>query len=221
MAPARSCGPICSWRRATTKAPNGTCERRCSSTPGTANEQRDRRGRRTDRAGAGRAGPAAARPLEELNAAAADEVIVLEAAGTLRPRHHQRRTGPASERVHARPGLRPPWAGLVTLRGDKSPALSPAGVPRPGSGLRHRHRPAPVPVCASVARRLLRRCGPRCSACPSEAPVALAVRPAGALSAPLADAMAPRRRRRRRHRRPPGDPRRGHHPRRPGAGGGR
>jgi hypothetical protein len=93
-----------------------------------------------------------ARPLQEPDSTAADEVAVLEAAGA---RYAVDLT--SVERVHPvtavtpLPGLRPPWAGLVSLRGEILPALDlPAYLGRPGTSIGR------VAHCAVVAHGGLR-----------------------------------------------------------------
>jgi chemotaxis signal transduction protein len=121
-----------------------------------------------------------ARPLEDPDRAAPEEVVVLEAGGE---RYAVDLT--SVERVHPvevvtpLPGLRPPWAGLVSLRGEMLPALDvPAYLGRPPSA-------APVAHCAVVAHGGLR------VALLSETALALMLRPKGGLSAPLAETTAP------------------------------
>ncbi|HKN89635.1 MAG TPA: chemotaxis protein CheW [Acidimicrobiia bacterium] len=127
-----------------------------------------------------------ARPLEEPDRRALDDVVVLEAGGE---RYAIALT--SVERVHpvdavtVVPGLRPPWAGLVSLRGEILPALDlPSYLGRPPA-------PAgaaagrPAASCAIVAHGGLR------VALLSEAPVELAARPEGGLSAPLTETVAP------------------------------
>lgn len=125
-----------------------------------------------------------ARPLQEPRRAAVDEVAVIEADGeryAVELRSVERIQ--LVETVTPVPGLGPPWAGLVALRGEILPALDlpsylgrpprPAG---PAAGAAH---------CAVVAHGGLR------VALLSDAPVTLAVRPEGGLSAPLAGTAAP------------------------------
>ena len=128
-----------------------------------------------------------ARPLPEPDHAAADEVLVLEAGGE---RYAVDLT--CVERVHPvgaltpLPGLRPPWAGLVSLRGEMLPALDlPAYLGRPpvfaadaGTGT----APAASAIVAHGGLRV---------ALLSEAPVTLTVRPPGGLSAPLGESPVP------------------------------
>ena len=127
-----------------------------------------------------------ARPLEEPDRDAADEVVVLEAGGERYAVDITcvERVQPVAT-VTPLPGLRPPWVGLVTLRGEILPALDlPSYLGRPpaftgrAAAPRARH-------CAVVAHGGLR------VALLSEAPVALSVRPPGGLSTPLAESTAP------------------------------
>jgi chemotaxis signal transduction protein len=128
-----------------------------------------------------------ARPLPEAPSAPLDELAVLAAGG------ERYAVDLASvDRVHPVeavtpvPGLRPPWAGLVALRGELLPALDvPAYLGRPpalpvgaGSG-------SGAAYCAVVAHGGLR------AALLSDEPVTLMARPAGGLSAPLAPLTAP------------------------------
>jgi purine-binding chemotaxis protein CheW len=127
-----------------------------------------------------------ARPLEEPDRAAADEVVVIEAGGERYAfdMTSVERVQPV-ERVTPLPGLRPPWAGLVTLRGEILPALDlPAYLGRPPA-FAAGAAPLPSAHCAIVAHGGLR------VALLSEVPVTLAVRPPGGLSAPLADTTTP------------------------------
>jgi hypothetical protein len=118
-----------------------------------------------------------ARPLARPDRTTDDEMLVLEAGGE---RYAVELA--VVERVHpvealtSLPGLRPPWAGLVSLRGEILPALDlPAYLGRP---------PMPPPdgprrpgaSCAVVAAGGLR------VALLSEAPVALRSRPPGGLA---------------------------------------
>lgn len=125
-----------------------------------------------------------ARPLAEDDHAAFEEVIVLEAGGE---RYAVDLT--CVERIHpveaitALPGLGPPWAGLVSLRGELLPALDlPAYLGRPASPS---GTPRPVTTGAVVAAGGLR------VVLLSDAPVTLRVRPSGGLSAPLAEVRVP------------------------------
>jgi hypothetical protein len=121
-----------------------------------------------------------ARPLRDPDRRAVEEVVVLEAGGE---RYAVELT--SVERIHpvdtvtVVPGLRPPWAGVVSVRGEILPALDPAAylgrAPAPGAAAR------PVASCAVVAHAGLR------VALLSEAPVALTVRPGGGLAAPLGE----------------------------------
>jgi len=116
-----------------------------------------------------------ARPLPEPRRTAVDEVAVLEAGGeryAIELRSVER-IQPV-EAVTPVPGLGPPWAGLVALRGEILPALDlPSYLGRsPGPA----GPPAGAAPCAIVAH---------------DAPVALAARPEGGLSAPLAGTAAP------------------------------
>ena len=126
-----------------------------------------------------------ARPLEDPDATAADEVVVLEAGGE---RYAIDLT--SVERIHPveavtpLPGLRPPWAGLVSLRGEVLPALDLAaylGRP-PAFAASGPSAPAASAIVASGGLRV---------ALLSEAPVVLAVRPRGRLTAPLGEFPAP------------------------------
>jgi chemotaxis signal transduction protein len=112
---------------------------------------------------------------------ATDQVLVLEAGGE---RYAVELT--SVERVHPveavtpLPGLRPPWAGLVSLRGELFPALdltSYLGKP-PSSG------PLPAVDCAVVTHGGLR------VAFLSEAPVALLPRPEGGVLLDVATILA-------------------------------
>src|SRR5207248_6478722 len=125
-----------------------------------------------------------ARPLPEPRRTAVDEVAVLEAGGeryAIELRSVER-IQPV-EAVTPVPGLGPPWAGLVALRGEILPALDlPSYLGRsPGPA----GPPAGAAHCAIVAHGGLR------VALLSDAPVALAARPEGGLSAPLAGTAAP------------------------------
>ncbi|MGH9009722.1 MAG: chemotaxis protein CheW [Acidimicrobiia bacterium] len=111
----------------------------------------------------------------------ADQVLVLEADGE---RYAVELT--SVERVHPvdavtpLPGLRPPWAGLVCLRGEMFPALdlpSYLGKPPPGG-------PLPPVDCAVVTHGGLR------VAFLSEAPVALLPRPEGGVILDVATILA-------------------------------
>ncbi len=122
-----------------------------------------------------------ARPLKEPDDTTGDEVVVLEAGGE----RYAFDLG-CVERVHPiagvtrLPGLRPPWAGVVSLRGEILPALDlPAYLGRSPAV------PGPVAACAVVASGGLR------VALLSEAPIALRPRPRRALSPPVADTAAP------------------------------
>jgi chemotaxis signal transduction protein len=126
-----------------------------------------------------------ARPLQEPDSTVGDELVVLQAGGE---RYGVDLT--SVERVHPveavtpLPGLRPPWAGLVSLRGEILPALDlPAYLGRPpvfAAG-----GPATAAASAIVAHAGLR------VALLSEAAVTLAPRPpAGGLSAPLGEGPA-------------------------------
>jgi chemotaxis signal transduction protein len=113
-----------------------------------------------------------ARPFEEPERPAGDEVVVLVAGGERYAVDLVR-----VERVHPvdavtpLPGLGPPWRGLVSLRGELLPALDLPSyfgwTPDPG--------PRPVVSCVVVVGGGLR------VALVSEAPVALSVRSAGDL----------------------------------------
>jgi purine-binding chemotaxis protein CheW len=121
-----------------------------------------------------------ARPLPEPEHRRLDELAVLEAGG------ERYAVGLASlERVQPVdavtpvPGLRPPWAGLVALRGELLPALDiPSYLGRPPA-------PAAPAYSAVVAHGGLR------VALLSEAPVTLMAGPPDGLSAPLAPTAAP------------------------------
>ena len=126
-----------------------------------------------------------ARPLPEPDSTAADEVVVLEAGGE---RYAIDLT--SVERVHPveavtpLPGLRPPWAGLVSLRGEILPALDlPSYLGRPPVF-------APGGPSTPAASAIVAHGGLRVALL-SEAPLALRVRPEGRLSAPLAETTAP------------------------------
>jgi chemotaxis signal transduction protein len=122
-----------------------------------------------------------ARPLEEPSLAG-DEVVVLEGAG-------ERYAVALAwvERVHAveavtpLPGLRPPWAGLISLRGELLPALDvPSYLGRASPAVAQR-----VVACAVVAHGGLR------VALLSEAPVGLMLCPETGLSPPMSPTTAP------------------------------
>jgi hypothetical protein len=112
-----------------------------------------------------------ARPLPVPDRPGDDEVVVIEAGGG-----RYAIDVACVERVHpidgvtTLPGLRPPWRGLVSVRGELLPALDlPAYLGRtlfPGAGS------VPVVSCAVVAGGGLR------VALLSEAPPAMARRPA-------------------------------------------
>lgn len=109
-----------------------------------------------------------------------DQVLVLEAGG-----ERYAVDLACVERVHPvevvtpLPGLRSPWAGLVSLRGELLPALDlPAYFGRPDAG-----RGAAV-ECAVVTHGGLR------VAFLSDAPVALRPRPAGGLALDVATILA-------------------------------
>jgi purine-binding chemotaxis protein CheW len=127
-----------------------------------------------------------ARPLGEPGRAAADEVVVLGAGGERYAIDVAsiERVQPV-DTVTPVPGLRPPWAGLVTLRGEILPALDlPSYLGRPPafpSGA----VPAAASHCAVVAYGGLR------VALLSDAPLTLALRPPGRLSPPLLGTTAP------------------------------
>ena len=113
--------------------------------------------------------------------AADDQVLVLAAGGE---RYGVELT--SVERVHPieavtpLPGLRPPWAGLVCLRGEMLPALDlPSYLGRPPA-----EGPHPAVDCAVVAHGGLR------VAFLSEAPVALAPRPEGGVILDVATILA-------------------------------
>jgi chemotaxis signal transduction protein len=128
-----------------------------------------------------------ARPLEEPDRDAADEVVVLEAGGERYAVDITcvERVQPVAT-VTPLPGLRPPWVGLVTLRGEILPALDlPSYLGRPPAFAGHAAATLRAGHCAVVAHGGLR------VALLSEAPVALSVRPPGGLSAPLAESTAP------------------------------
>jgi chemotaxis signal transduction protein len=126
-----------------------------------------------------------ARRLSEPQHRRLDELAVLEAGGeryavdlaTLERVH-------PVEAVTPVPGLRPPWAGLVALRGELLPALDvpsylgrpPGGTGAAGTG------PAHSAVVAHGGLRV---------ALLSEGPVTLMTRPQEGLSAPLAPSAAP------------------------------
>jgi chemotaxis signal transduction protein len=126
-----------------------------------------------------------ARPLEDPVRSAAEEVVVLEAGG-----ERYAVDVAAVERVHPvegvtpLPGLGPPWAGLVSLRGEILPALDlPAYLGRPpafasGGGS--------TPAASAVVRH-----GGLRVALLSEAPLVLVPRPTGGLSRPLSESPAP------------------------------
>jgi chemotaxis signal transduction protein len=125
-----------------------------------------------------------ARPLQEPGRPTVDEVAVLEAGGERYAVELR-----SVERIHPVeavtpvPGLRPPWAGLVALRGEILPALDlPSYLGRP---LRPAGPATAAAHCAVVAHGGLR------VALLSDAPVTLAARPEGGLSAPLAGSAAP------------------------------
>ncbi|HEY0397327.1 MAG TPA: chemotaxis protein CheW [Acidimicrobiia bacterium] len=127
-----------------------------------------------------------ARPLEEPDRDAADEVVVLEAGGERYAVDITcvERVQPVAT-VTPLPGLRPPWVGLVTLRGEILPALDlPSYLGRPPAFTGRAAAPRAC-HCAVVAHAGLR------VALLSEAPVALSVRPPGGLSTPLAESTAP------------------------------
>jgi hypothetical protein len=113
-----------------------------------------------------------ARPLPEPDRPGDHDVVVIEAGG-----ERYAVAVDCVERVHPidgvtpLPGLRPPWRGLVSVRGELLPALDlPAYLGRPpGPGA----APGPVVSCAVVASGGLR------VALLSEAPPAMAPRPAG------------------------------------------
>lgn len=126
-----------------------------------------------------------ARPLPEAPSGRLDQLAVLLAGG------ERYAVDLASvDRVHPvaavtpLPGLRPPWAGLVALRGELLPALDVpaylgrASLPGPGGG------PAAA-YCAVVAHGGLR------VALLSDQAVTLMPRPVGGLSGPLAPVPAP------------------------------
>jgi purine-binding chemotaxis protein CheW len=126
-----------------------------------------------------------ARPLQEPDSTAADEVVVLEVGGERYAVDltSVERVQPV-EAVTPLPGLRPPWAGLVSLRGEILPALDLAAyLGRPpvfAAG-----GPSTPAASAVVAHDGLR------VALLSEAPLALKVRPEDRLWAPLAETTAP------------------------------
>jgi hypothetical protein len=115
-----------------------------------------------------------ARPLPEPDRPGDDEVVVIEAGG-----EHYALDAACVERVQPiggvtpLPGLRPPWRGLVSVRGELLPALDlPAYLGRPPAPAT---AAAPVVSCAVVAVGGLR------VALLSEAPPAMARRPADVL----------------------------------------
>jgi len=127
-----------------------------------------------------------ARPLPEAPSGRLDQLAVLAAGG------ERYAVDLASvDRVHPVaavtpvPGLRPPWVGLVALRGELLAALDvPAylgrpPLPPPGGG------PSGAAYCAVVAQGGLR------VALLSDQPVTLMARPVGGLSGPLAPMAAP------------------------------
>ncbi|HET9771070.1 MAG TPA: chemotaxis protein CheW [Acidimicrobiia bacterium] len=127
-----------------------------------------------------------ARPLAEPDLTTDDEILVLEADG-----ERYAVALAVVERVHPvdaltpLPGLRPPWAGLVSLRGEILPALDlPAYLGRPASRSPEGATRRAAASCAVVAAGGLR------VALLSEAPAALRSRPRG-LAAPLAEDAAP------------------------------
>ncbi len=112
---------------------------------------------------------------------ASDQVLVLEAGGE---RYAVDLT--SVERVHPvetvtpLPGLRPPWAGLVSLRGELFPALDlPSYLGKPLA-----HEPLPAVDCAVVTHGGVR------VAILSEAPVALLPRPEGGVILDVATVLA-------------------------------
>lgn len=134
-----------------------------------------------------------ARPLAEPGTAPGDEVLVLEAGGE----RYAIGLG-CVERVHpvasvtALPGLRRPWAGLVSLRGEILPALDlpaylgrPSSPPGGGTGSTAMSGASTAMSCAVVASGGLR------VALLSDAPVALRASAPGGLSSALAEDADP------------------------------
>jgi chemotaxis signal transduction protein len=122
-----------------------------------------------------------ARPLEE-PPVAGNEVVILEGGGeryavALR----------CVERVHPveavtpLPGLRPPWAGLISLRGELLPALD---LPS------YLGRASPVAAGRAVGCAVVASGGLRVAFL-SEAPVTLMLCPDDGLSPPVAPSSAP------------------------------
>ena len=126
-----------------------------------------------------------ARPLEEPDAGIGDELVVLEAGGERYALDLR-----SVERIHPvdavtpLPGLRPPWAGLVSLRGALLPALDLAAYLGRGPAF------AAGSASAAVASAIVAHGGLRIALL-SEAPVELARRPDGGLATPPGGSPAP------------------------------